>query len=221
MIMTEKQGNNQKLEGKLVESIKIKGLGELLESAAEYGIDIITDNEAIKAVPIVGTLVQLTKGVFSVRNRLYVLKVVRFLQQVADTKQEQREAFIEKYCGNTKRFEEAVLLILEQVDNINKSALIGKIFKGCILGMISYQNALSLSCIINKALWQDIENMLQRNFTVEMKMRLCNCGLLNLGWMRRIHEDHTKKPAETKETFDGFNYQENEYFKMLMKIAEL
>ena len=132
-----------------------------------------------------------------------------------------RDEFVEKYCKDQSRFEEAVFIILEQVDNINKSTLIGKIFKACILGMISYQDALSLSCIANKALWQDIENMLQRNFTIEMKMRLCNCGLLNLSLMRSTHIAQTMEPFVTEEKIDGFDYHENEYFKMLMKIAEL
>ncbi len=209
------------IEGKLVESLEVKRLGERAADCAELGLDSILDDGIVKDIPILRTLVGLAKVGFNIRDRIYIKKIASFLSQIGNTTQEQREAFIEKYCGDTKRFEEAVFLILEQVDNINKSTLIGKIFKACILGMISYQDALSLSCIANKALWQDIENMLQRNFTIEMKMRLCNCGLLNLSLMRREHIDMTKKPTETKETIDGFGYNENEYYRMLLEIAEL
>lgn len=209
------------IEGKLVESIVIKDVGDLVSDYAELGLDSILDEGLVKDIPILRTCVSIAKVGLNIRDRLYVKKIANFIKQVGDTTQEEREAFIKEHCQNEKRFEEAVLLILEQVDNINKATLIGKIFKACILRMINYQDALSLSCIVNKALWQDIENMLRRNFTVEMKMRLCSCGLLNLSLMRTEHIDETKKPKEIKETVDGFGYQENEYFKMLMKIAKL
>lgn len=213
--------NSNKLEGKLVESIKIDGLGELTQEYAELGIDVVMKDGVLRDIPIIGSIVQIAKAVGSVRDRLYLKKLLCFLHKVGETTQQQREQFIQDNCQDTKQFEEAVLLILEQADNMNKSALIGKIFKACILGTIGYQGALSLSSIVNKALWQDLDNMFQLSFTNEMKMRLCNCGLLNLSLVRRHHIDETKKPTETKETIDGFGYSENQYYKMLLEIAKM
>jgi hypothetical protein len=218
--MTTETNNNHNLEGKLVESIKIEGLGKLVQEYTELGLDMVTDEGILKDIPIIGTLVKTAKVVGSVRDRIYLKKLIRFLGKVGETTQEQREKFIEDNCKNTKKFEEAVLLILEQSDNMNKSALIGKVFKACILGRISYQDSLSLSCIVNKTLWQDLENMFQKNFNEEMKMRLCSCGLLNLDLRRRTFIDDTKVNTETKETIDGFNYCENSYYRMLLEIAE-
>jgi hypothetical protein len=212
--------NSNKIEGKLIESLEAKELGSLTIDYVELGLDSILDDGIIKDIPILRTAVSLVKIGLNVRDRIYVKKIYCFLAQVGQTTQEQREKFIKDNCQNVKQFEEAVLLILEQADNMNKSALIGKIFKACILGNISYQDALSLSSIVNKALWQDLENMLNLTLTIEMKMRLCNCGLLNLGLMRRHHYDQTK-PTETKETIDGFGYHENQYYKMLLEIAKL
>jgi len=213
--------NPNKLEGKLVESLEAKELGRLSIDYGELGLDSILDEGIIKDIPFLRTVVSLVKVGFNVRDRIYIKKTVGFLAQVGQAPQEQREEFVKKYCGNVKRFEEAVMLILEQADRFEKTSLIGKIFKACILGIISYQDALSLSSIVNKALWQDLENMFHGNFTDEMRMRLCNCGLLNLGLMRRHHIDETKKPTETKETIDGFGYHENQYYKMLLEIAKL
>ena len=187
--------NSDKLEGKLVESLEVKELGSLTADYAELGLDSILDDGIVKDIPILRTAVSLVKIGLNVRDRIYIKKIYGFLAQVGQTTQEQRDKFIKDNCQNVRQFEEAVMLILEQADNMNKSVLIGKIFKACILGTISYQDALSLSSIVNKALWQDLENMLQLNFTVEMKMRLCNCGLLNLGLMKMNHIDETKKPT--------------------------
>ncbi len=218
--MKEKANNNQGLEGKLIASIKIEGLGELVQEYTELGLDMVTDEGIIKNIPIIGTLVKTAKVVGSVRDRIYLKKLIRFLGKVGETTQDERGKFIEDNCKDTKKFEEAVLLILEQSDNMNKSILIGKIFKACILGKIKYQDALSLSCIVNKALWQDLENMLQQNFNYEMSMRLCNCGILNLRLERTIHEDERKSPVVVTETVDGFGYDETQYYRMLLEIAK-
>jgi len=211
--------NPNKLEGKLIESLEIKELGSLTANYAELGLDNILEEGVVKDIPILRTAVSLVKMGFNLRDRIYVKKIYGFLAQVGQTTQEQREEFIKDNCKNVRQFEEAVLLILEQTDNMNKSSLIGKTFKACILGTISYQDALSLSSIVNKTLWQDLENMFYGNFTVEMKMRLCNCGLLDLDLMKTDHINGTKKPTEITQTVDGFGYYENRYYKMLLGIA--
>ncbi len=213
--------NKQILEGKLVKSFEAKELGSLTADYAELGLDALLDDGLAKDIPIVGTFVKAAKIGLNVRDRIYAKKIICFLVQVAETTQEQRDEFVEKHCGNVKRFEEAVHLILEQADEMEKSSLIGKIFKACILGKIDYQDALTLSSIVNKTLWQDLENMFQRNFPNKTVMRLCNCGLFNLGLIKRQHIDETKSPTEIIETVDGFQFAKNEYFKMLMEIVEV
>jgi hypothetical protein len=185
--------NNQNLEGKLVQSIEAKEIGELIVDYAEIGLDKLLEEEIVKDIPILRTAYSLVKVGLNIRDRLYIKKVYGFLVQVGQTDQKEREKFIRDNCQNVRQFEEAVLLILEQADNMNKSTLIGKIFKNCILGKISYQDSLALSSIVNKMLWQDLENIFRGNFNNEVKMRLCNCGLLNLSLMKLTHIDKTKK----------------------------
>jgi len=169
------------IEGKLVESLEVKRLGELAADCAELSLDSILDDGIVKDIPILRTAVSIAKIGFNIRDRIYIKKIASFLSQIGNTTQEQREAFIEKYCGDTKRFEETILLILEQADNMEKPSLIGKIFKACILGKIKYVDALRLSSMINKALWQDLEALLSGNDTEQVKSRLANTGLLKTG----------------------------------------
>jgi len=218
---TEQADNPNQLEGKLIESFEAKELERLSVDYAEIGLDSIFEEGIVKDIPILRTAISLAKIGFNVRDRIYIKKILGFLAQIGQTTQEQREYFVGKHYGNKKRFEEAVMLILEQADRFEKTSLVGKIFRACILGKISYQDALTLSSIVNKALWQDLENMLQQNYTEEMKMRLCNCGLMNLSLMRTNHIDGTKKPEEIKQTIDGFSYLENQYYKWLLEIANL
>ncbi len=171
----------QVLEGKLVESIKVKELGKLAERYANIDIGLVLDEKTFNGIPVISNIAGVIKTGFNIRDRLYIKKIAYFLAQVGSTTQEQRDKFIKDNCQDVRKFEEAVLLILEQADNMEKSSLIGKIFKACILGKISYQDALSLSSIVNKALWQDLEALLSGNDTEQVKSRLANTGLLKTG----------------------------------------
>lgn len=178
--------NSNKLEGKLVESIKIGDLGDLAQKYTELGLDLVVEDGILKDIPIVGTIAKSLKAVGNIRDRWYLRKLLPFLQKVGETNQQQREKFIEDNCQDVRQFEEAVLLILEQADNMEKPSLIGKIFKACILGKIRYGDAIILSEMVNRALWGDLEAMLNVGEDKHQKQRLFLSGLFemddNINW---------------------------------------
>ncbi|MBN1763740.1 MAG: hypothetical protein JW860_00650 [Sedimentisphaerales bacterium] len=144
------------IEGKLIKSLKVDKLKELASDYAELGLDSILDEGIVKDIPIIKSIASIAKIGLNIRDKLFTKKLLNFFKHAADTSKEQREAFIQKYCSNTKRFEETILLILEQADNIEKPAIIGKIFKYCILGEINYEQSLRLSSMVNKVYWKDL-----------------------------------------------------------------
>lgn len=171
------KNNSEKIEGKLVETIKIDGLADLTKDFTELGIDLVLKDGILKDIPIAGTIVNISKTIGSIRDLLYLKKLLSFLHIVGKTTQQQRENFIQENCQNTRQFEEGVLLILEQVDNMNKSALIGKIFKACILGKITYEDAIRLSEMINRASWQDLNCLISNNLSPLQQRKLCLVGI--------------------------------------------
>lgn len=166
----------EQLEGKLVESLEAKELGSLTADYTELGLDSILDDGIVKDIPILRTLVGLAKIGLNVRDRIYVKKIYGFLVEVGQTTQEQRDEFVEKHCGNGKRFEEAVLLILEQSDRVEKSALIGKVFKACILGKITYMEAVRLSDMLNRAFWVDLNCLIDSSESPWQRRKLYLAG---------------------------------------------
>ena len=198
----------QKLEGKLVKSFGVKDLGDLAAEYAELGLDSILDEGLVKDIPIVRTLVSIAKIGANIRDRLYVRKIIDFLVQVGNTTQEQRQAFVDKNCVDTKKFEEAVLLILEQADNMEKSALIGKIFKACILGKIALVDAVRLSEMVNRAFWRDLEKLVGGiELPENCQQRLFMAGLCRL----KGQPLHLDSSAE-------FKYVMNEYGRTLTLV---
>jgi hypothetical protein len=208
------------LESKLIKTLKTEGIGDLLQNAAELGIDSLFDEGLAKDIPIVNTIVSFTKVAYSIRDRLYFRKLRLFLQKVSETSKWEQEKFIEENCKDAQRFEQAVLLLVELADHMEKAALIGKVFKACVLGQLTYEDAITLSTMINKALWQDIVEMLKGNYTYESKMRLCSCGLLTLDWTKNIEQNLAQGQIQ-KVAFGGFRFKDNQYTKMLKVIDKL
>lgn len=215
--MDNTKEEEKRLEGKLVQSFAVKELGDLTAEYAELSFDSILGDGIFKDIPILRTIVSLAKIGFNIRDRIYAKKILNFLAQVGQTTREQRDNFTKKYCDDVKRFEETVMLILEQADRIEKTTLIGKIFRACVLGEISYEDTLALSNMVNKALWSDIEAIKSKNYNPEINMRLCNCGLLNLDWARKTTQDLSKRII-SKVEFGGFKTMRNKYTGILEKI---
>lgn len=206
---------NNLLEGKLVKSLEAKELEDLAVEYSELGLDSILDDGIVKDIPILRTVVSLAKIGFNIRDRIYLKKIVGFLAQVGQTTQEQRDEFIKKYCDDVESFEETVMLILEQANRIEKTTLIGKIFKNCILGKMSYEDTLNLSNMVNNTLWSDIEAIKDKKYNQEINMRLCNSGLLSLDWVRKTASNSI---YIQKVEFAGFKTTHNKYTKILKKI---
>lgn len=169
--------NRNKLEGKLVESIKIEELAKLAEQYANIDIGSVLDEKTFIGIPVISNIAGVIKTGFNIRDRLYIKKIAYFLAQVGQTSQKQRDEFVGKYCDDVKRFEETIMLILEQADRIEKSTLIGKIFKACILGVIEYEGALTLSTMVNRAFWNDLVAMLNQCENPYQQQRLFISGL--------------------------------------------
>jgi hypothetical protein len=216
----KKQIDRIRFKSKLIKTLKMEGLSDLVQDYIELGIDSLFDEGIAKDIPIIRTIVNFAKVVHGVRDRLYLNKLLLFLQKVADTSKLERVKFIEENCKDKQHFEQNILLIIEQADRMEKAALIGKVFKACILGQITYKDVVMLSSMINKAMWSDLEKMLKNNYTYDSRTRLFNCGLLSIDWIKKIEQGLNQNQIQ-RVAFDGFKFKETKYTKMLKAVAGL
>jgi hypothetical protein len=212
---------NNRLEGKLVKSFKLKELGDLTMEYGELGLDSFLNDGLVKDIPILRTLVGIIRTGLNIRDRAYVEKIAMFLSQVGQTTQEQREAFVKKRCQDTKRFEETILLIVEQSDRIEKASLIGKIFKACILGKFSYEEALKLSNMVNRSFWGDLEDIIQNKKSVyeEKNYSLLQAGFFMVDYKTSAFE--MCNPSDDGGILQRVLYKPSKYLHQLIEIASL
>lgn len=109
------------LNESFIATITKSKLPDVITDIAEVGIDKIIDNISIlKDIPIIGVIVKLFSTTFSIRDYIFIKKIIYFLRPLNEINQEKREKMFlklelnEAYNG---RAGDKLLLILEKIDD--------------------------------------------------------------------------------------------------------
>ena len=105
----------------------VSSFGETLISsgfdiATEYlelALDAVTDNETLREIPIVGSIIRVKNAVVSVRDRHLLKKTLEFVKQVncGNIPEEKREEYRKKIIENDKNMQRELEHILLLIDN--------------------------------------------------------------------------------------------------------
>lgn len=127
-----------------------KAIGELSVDLTEITVDTLINNEYVKELPVIKTLLIFPKAIRGISSYLLLQKIIRFIFQLKDTTTEERRMFLSKLEG--KKREEilsCLILALDKFDHLNKSDLLGKLFETFIKGKINYEEYMSLIYSLN------------------------------------------------------------------------
>ncbi len=185
--MQEHQANARmeySLEVSVLDSVGKENLSGILENVAELTLDNILENDELKQIPVFGTLVKVVKLGSSIRDRLFARKLLTFLREVSSTPHAKRTAFVNKLSskGNKHRSGEAILLLLERLDDMTKPAIVGKIVCSAILGEIDDETFLRLTAIVDRCYITDLLQLpnseKDKGIDLDVAESLASAGLL-------------------------------------------
>ena len=124
------------LELSLLESLRKANLTELGADVSDKAL------EAVGGVPVVGLLQKFWKVACSVPTYLFLKKMVKFLAELKDIPQEERQAQIDKLENDPKEEKhvgETLLLILDRLNDMQKPTMVGRAFKALLKETITYE----------------------------------------------------------------------------------
>lgn len=168
-------------------------LVQVLSDVAEVAIDTQLAESVFKDLPIVGTAYNLAKFAVSIPDRLFRLKVIKFLQALDNTTTAQRSTFSSEItCDPNKqnRVGEIVLFSLNAADSLEKARFIGLVFAEFIIGTISEEELQSFIHSINQTFLRDLVFFIKNATPFQVKeeyARLSTTELVNL-WGRVLDE---------------------------------
>ncbi len=135
------------LEQSLLRTLQEADLSELTADAADKAL------EAVDGIPVVGFLHKAWKTACAIPTYLFMKKMIRFLCELKDVSPEERRSQLAKLDvvpGEKEKVGEAVLLLLDRLNDMEKAGMMGRAFKAYLLGKISMEQLRSLDYAIDR-----------------------------------------------------------------------
>lgn len=138
-----------------------------IDTAKEYGepiLDHILKLPMVKEIPVISTTINLFRTFKSIQDLILIKQIAKFFYEFNSCSQEELDRFLSSLKKDPKQAEkiwETILLILRRSDEMDKSALIGKVFKAYLKHLISLDEFKRLSKTINDCSFEALSKLVE------------------------------------------------------------
>ena len=125
----------------VVNIVKSNSVVSLGKEYLELGLDAALESGALKDIPFVNTVVGLWSAVGTVKDRIFAVKLVKFLSQLSEIPLHERMIMVDKLNQNDKfsgRTGTVLIEILDRMESDTKPELAAKCFAAYAKEMISF-----------------------------------------------------------------------------------
>lgn len=138
---------------------------EAYDTVAQIGdvaLDVIIDGGMLDSVPVIGLLKGLYKTTKNLQIHRLIKKVHKFIVKTQDTTLEERNKFMQEYTEKNKEEGcEALLAVIDGLDNVNKVDILVNLMKAKIKGHINIVDFIRLCAIIDRIPFSDFSELIK------------------------------------------------------------
>jgi hypothetical protein len=171
------------LSKSLESSLKKDNLNNLITGIGEVGLDSIMENGVLRDIPVISTLLSSIKTVGNVRDALFTKKLISFLTELADISIEKRRKMIES-IDESEAYQlnvgEKLIYIIERSEDHFTSKIIAIFFGAFINEVITYDQFLRISRIIDNMYLGDFLSFSNESSSINLDQALSNAGLVEM-----------------------------------------
>lgn len=154
-----------------IESKRGEGITSVLRSDSvigvgkeylELGVDAVLDSEVLKDVPLVNTVVGIFNVAGTFRDHNLAAKLIRFLNQLSDVKQQDRVEMVKRLNEDGKfsgRIGSALIEILDRMESEKKPELAARCFAAYAKKEISFEELRRILLALERVPSFDIEQL--------------------------------------------------------------
>ena len=160
----EETNQINKLSNSLNETLADSNLQNVTSDLAETFTDTLLTDGLLKDIPIIGTIIGLTKASISLNERLLIKKLIYFLSELKDINAEKRQPLIDKIETSEKyrvNVGEKLLYIIDKCDDHISARYVAILFSAFLNEKIKYHDFLRGSTIIQKLFLHDLEQFIK------------------------------------------------------------
>ncbi len=132
---------------------------------AEAIVDSLVESEIIKSIPVVGTALKVISGSLDLRDKIFLSKVQRFIQEIEAISKDEKLKFKQNVTSDKESMTsvgEASLLILDKLSDLKKAELLGFYFSCFLSGHLDQYQFRRIASAIDMAFIDDIEKFLEQ-----------------------------------------------------------
>lgn len=133
---------------------------------AEAMIDLATENEATRAVPIIGTAFKIAKGIDDLRSRALAARLAAFVQEPALQSSRAKDLLRESVAtgrASGEKIGETLFLVLERTTDLSKPSLLAKVFLAYLDKVISADDLRRIAHVMDISYIDDLLHLLEIN----------------------------------------------------------
>lgn len=193
----------------------------------ETTIDSFLKDGILKDIPVIGTFFNLYNLSQSISNVFFTKKIFKFLFELSSISSKERIDFIEQLENENEHIKigEKLLIIINNLDDEDKSAILGRLFKLLIEGKIELESFTRLCFIVQRTYLDDLkllrDNENLEKISIDIKNSLSQVGILNQTIKdNRNHEEFAYKNTGRREFYPPrFDYSISYYGEILKEIS--
>lgn len=173
--------------------------GDLLTDWGELALDQFLDDGLLKDIPFLGSLLKIYKSGVNVKEYLFSKKVEKFLKSLSGVTTQEAKSFNDKINSDPKfktRVAEHLTLLLDRLDDIEKSELLAKAFSVFIMKAQDFDRFRRIARAIERCMIDDIKKIHVFNTASDahsdITYDLAACGLIELVQLPQVSGTNAK-----------------------------
>lgn len=131
----------------LIHSLKSNKVTQIIGDLAEASLDNILDDGFIKELPVFGTLLNIIKTGYSIRDKIFAKKILKFLIGSSGISSLEREDFFNRINEDNnvnEKLGETLIVLLDRIEDLTKAEMLGRAFKSLITNKLIMINSKDL-----------------------------------------------------------------------------
>jgi hypothetical protein len=179
----------------------------------DLALDHVVKDDLLQELPIIVSAVRLARAGHAIRDRLFLVKLRRFVSALAHISDQNRSAFREKIKTDAQvrnRLGETLLLIIERLDSLEKSEMLAKVFAYFVKGNIKEEEFRRLASAIDLAFVDDLHYLATefRMISFDALWSLLRSGLVQIS-------------PRAEEHFSSTIFEQKHLYQIRLEISEL
>ena len=136
-------------------------INDLSSNALEIALDGNLDNGILKDIPIFGSAIKVAELTMSIRDHFFLKKLGRFIYQLDDLTEAEKET-ISKFSKSpdSEKISNKLIQVIDNVTDVEKADLIGKLFISYCSGKIDKSNFLRSVDTIHNYFLEDLQRFI-------------------------------------------------------------